>query len=347
MNKHASFLTIVILLSAALSACAPAKPSIYQGLKETEDAVLDSEIDLSEPSLADALDVEPSSVEMTPEQEALAADLSNEERALITKWHKGQTDKLSFVVVDEDQKLVRRAHLATTPRRLASVTKLPTAISALNHVNGIDFQKVKRMLKSSHNGEASRYLRLAVKAMQNYIVQGPTYSAASSCPSSSVLRNEHPAARIVFDWFRRQIPQADWTNGSLKDGAGCDYGNFLSPLQIVQLLKMADDQGPAFGGQDFEQFLSKSGVDGTWRGRNTDAPGRVLAKTGTLAVSSNLAGYFYANRDRQLRKYYFAILIAKTAAENVSNTRSLSEGLVRHWLKTFSATSGDGLGQLP
>lgn len=275
----------------------------------------------------------------------LTDTLTKAEADIAKTYHKNQLSRFSFVIVDAKTNKVMRSYKAQQPRRLASVTKISTAISALENVNGPSVAKIKSMLKSSNNGEASRYLRLSVKTMFNYIVPGSGYTAAASCPSA--VNNEGPAATMILDWLQDEVPDVNWSGSSLKDGAGCNYANQMTAVQTAKILQYADLKGAAYGGQTFENLLSISGVDGTWASRNKDHKGLVLAKTGTLNPNANLAGYFYARRNGALQKYYFAVFVEKdSGTTNASNARTFIEMLVRNWINYYAKQAGEPIADL-
>ncbi|MBY0384674.1 D-alanyl-D-alanine carboxypeptidase [bacterium] len=328
----------LVLFLGMLAACSQNQRSIYGDLGPEEDGIVDSEIPADNPADDEPKEPEPTLV--------LPDTLTKAEADIARVYHKNQLSRFSFIILDAEKNTVIRSYHSLQPRRLASVTKIATSITALENIDGANISKVSAMLKSSNNGEASRYLRLAVKTMANYIVPGSGYTESSSCPSTAV-KNEAKAAEIMFDWLQSQIPNADWSEGALLDGAGCNYGNFLNALQITQILRFADSKGPVFGGKSFESLLSISGVDGTWAGKNKDHKGQVLAKTGTLNPNANLAGYFYARRDGVLKKYYFAVLVEKDpGSANAAAARTFIEQLVRNWINYFAKQEGEALAQL-
>lgn len=338
LNMKTKILLLTTLLIA--TACGKSSHSIYQGLAEDEDGVINSVVDdenQTEDQLADRDDAK---------TVVLPDELTSAEANLIKQYLSNQTAKVSFAVVDAEDDSIVRAYRSLQLRKLASVTKVSTSIAALENVNGIEVNKVKAMLKSSDNGEASRYVRLAAKAIEGWVSPGSNYSTPHSCPGSSTLQKENEAAKIVLSWIKKQVSDIDWSGAALKDGAGCDYGNVMTPLQMLNVLRLADSKGKAFAGLSYEQLLSISGVDGTWASRNTDAKGRVLAKTGTLSVAGNLAGYFYAKRNGVLKKYYFAVLVEKSSSQTNANVRTMIEGLVRNWINYYSQQKGESLALL-
>lgn len=331
MNKF-----ILISLSCLFfAACAKSPKSIYSNLAPDEDGVIEAEI--SSEDITEAADS--NDKHMREEAFILSDTLTTAEKDIAAKHHNNQLSRFSFLIVDARSKNVMRSYKALQPRRLASVTKVPTAITALENVDGPSIDKIKAMLKSSNNGEASRYLRLAVKALANYIVPGNGYTQAHSCPSA--VQQEEKAADLVLGWLQAEIENMDWTDSVLKDGAGCDYGNFMNAYQIIKILEYADSKGKAYKGLSFESLLSISGVDGTWANRNTDHKGMVLAKTGTLNPNANLAGYFYARRNGVMNKYYFVVFVEKdSGSANSTKARTFIESLVRHWINYYSQQPG-------
>lgn len=331
MNK----LLTLALTSLIAVACAKHNKSIYANLATDEDGVLDSGI---------PYDGDEDSQEPQPPL-VLTDTLTKAETDIAKKYHKSQLSRFSFLIVDAETQNVMRSYKALQPRRLASVTKIPTALTALENVNGPSIDKIKSMLKSSNNGEASRYLRLSIKSLFNYVAPGSSYSAAHSCPSS--LSNEHKAASLMLDWIKSEVANVDWDGGNLKDGAGCDYGNFMNAVQMVKILQLADSKGAAYNGQTFEKLLSISGVDGTWASRNTDHKGLVLAKTGTLNPNANLAGYFYARRGGKMHKYYFVVFVEKDSGSTAATqARTFIESLVRNWINYYAAQEGEAIAHL-
>lgn len=324
---------ILPLILFSTLACSQGYKSIYANLPEGADGVVDAVI----PENGSDQDEE---INGSPQPSIMLQNkLSASEAQIVQKYYSNQIEKFSFIVADAEKAKILRNYYSDRQKRLASVTKIHMALAALETVSGVDVAKVKAMLKSSNNSEASRYARLSAKAIDNYITTGSAYSDAHSCPTT--YKNDAPAAAIVHEWLQDSI-QTDWQNSMLKDGAGCDYGNVMSALQITKVLQHADAAGAAYAGQNFEQLLSISGVDGTWANYNKDAKGMVLAKTGTLTPTSNLAGYFYAKRNGQMKKYYFALLVDKDSSSS-SAARAFIEAMVRHWISYYSQQEGSAL----
>lgn len=340
-QQRISFLAIVVAFAAiAASACAPKRSGFYGGLGPDEDGVISTTVggEKDEKQKVEDPPTEGKPAEEKPSEERpakLGADLSERESQLIKTYLSGKSEKLSFLVVNAETKAYARDHLGGDLRILASVTKLATAVAALKNVEGISVASVSTMLKTSHNGLASKYVRLAAKSIDGTEVAGDPFASSHSCPGNTSA--EAPAAKTVLGWYQRGITAFDWTGSALLDGAGCNYGNKMTSKQILKLLEFADSYGKAFGGKDFADLLSISGIEGTWAGRNTDDKGMIFAKTGTLGVASNLAGYFFVKRAGQLNKYYFAVFVDKTGGASSARARQLIESLVRHWIDELSA----------
>lgn len=326
-------LPVLFLLFAA---CSKSGKGIYENIPANEDGIVD--VSLTEEDIS----LEKISQRNWTNEIIKADDLSSPEISIVKTYHRGQFSRFSFIIVDAESNKVVRSYLADTPRKLASVTKVSTAIASLETIPNVNVNTIKTMLKSSLNNIASKYVRLAAKSINNYTTNKKSYNEPHSCPST--FKNDQKAAEIVFEWIASQFKDVDWTNASLKDGAGCDYENKMSAFQLTKIFQLADSMGPIYDGHSFEQLLSISGTDGTWANYNKDTKGRILAKTGTLSPASNLAGYFYAKKQDKLKKYYFAILVEKDAGtENTNKARKFIEALMRNWIFFYSEHDGEFL----
>ncbi|MCJ8277317.1 MAG: hypothetical protein HRT44_13690 [Bdellovibrionales bacterium] len=216
----------VSILLALVTGCSNEPMSIYEGIPEEGDGVISVDIG-DETEEIDPIIEEP--------QQKLNL-LSETEEELIDDLHNGEKDKLSFLVVDVETSKIMRSYYAEEPRRLASVSKIPTALAALEEVNNVSVSKVSSMLKSSNNGEASRYVRLAARAIDGYVTQGSAYT--SGCPSA--FRNDTPAAKIVENWVFNTVPSSDWMEASLNDGAGCHYDIFMTCMHVARIIEGAE-----------------------------------------------------------------------------------------------------------
>ncbi|MEM7646358.1 MAG: D-alanyl-D-alanine carboxypeptidase [Pseudomonadota bacterium] len=335
MNWIPKKLILLVFLPLLLMgvACAPIHSSIYDELPTDEngeplDGVIAVDVEDNQDEFPDLEDTQPEYQDQ----------LSKAERQIIDERHEGEDEKISFLVVNAETQTVVRSFRAQQPRRLASVTKVSTALAALNEVNNVSVSKVRTMLKTSNNAEASRYVRLAAKAIEDHETPGSHSTSAHGC--SSVIKYEKETATIVLDWIKALKPDVDWSEASLNDGAGCSYDNFMSATQTVHILSAADEFGEKYDGQSFEDLLSISGVDGTWRRFNNESKGRIFAKTGTLRPNSNLAGYFYVNRDGKDVKYYFTVFVEKKGSSYSQKARKLIEALVRQWMGQLKKEEG-------
>lgn len=325
------FYLLVLSSCLVLIGCSKHNNSVFQDLAPDEDGVISVKIP-----------EDPNEEPLAKEPQRTTDQLSATELSLINQWHEGEVDKISFIVVDANQKKILRSYYANTPQRLASVSKITTALGALENVNNVSISKVMRMLKKSINGEASRYVRLGAKALEGYVTEADAYSAPHGCPEEFL--NDEPASLIVFDWLKNEIPHVDWSGATYFDGAGCHYDNFMSPLQTVKILEYAENRGAVYAGRNFEDLLSINGQDGTWKNKNLDHKGYIFAKTGTLNPNGNLAGYFYARRNGKLHPYYFTIFVQKKGPGQYStNARKLMEAIMRYWINYYSSHEGQPL----
>lgn len=102
-----------------------------------------------------------------------------------------------------------------------------------------------------------------------------------------------------LSWAQAVIPEKELAGKlnfeegtyAIKDGSGLSNVNFISPRQMVELLKYAYNKPKIF--DRLYNALPVNGVDGTLSNRmsGTEYAGRVHAKTGSLSVASTLAGY--------------------------------------------------------
>lgn len=331
MAKTKYISLLVLLFSLIFNAACSKDEGLYQNLGPEEDGVVSIGI--------------PDDDEPAPQPESRGIDqLTSEEVALVDRWHEGDYDKLSFVVVDVDRSEVLKSYFSEIPARLASVSKITTALAALENVRNVEVPKVANMLKISNNGEASRYVRLGAKALEGLVLPNPHYSQKHSCPSAFL--EDEPAAQVVFKWLTEELNYVDWTGAGFYDGAGCHYDNFMSPLQVARILEYADSKGKAYNNLQFEDLLSINGKDGTWKNKNLEHKGYIFAKTGTLNPNANLSGYFYARKNNQFRKFYFSVFIQKKGGGSYSTkARRLIEELLRYWINYYSAYPGDSLGE--
>ena len=90
-------------------------------------------------------------------------------------------------------------------------------------------------------------------------------------------------------------------NYVIADGSGISRYNLVSAEQVLSVLKYMYSSDPYLF-NIFLQSLPVGGVDGTIgkRMNNTDADGKVHAKTGTLRGVSCLSGYVTAKNDHLL-----------------------------------------------
>jgi D-alanyl-D-alanine carboxypeptidase/D-alanyl-D-alanine-endopeptidase (penicillin-binding protein 4) len=101
----------------------------------------------------------------------------------------------------------------------------------------------------------------------------------------------------VGEFLRRQgVRTEGW---GLEDGSGLSRANVVTPAGLVDLLAAMDRHPHAAA---FRDSLPVAGADGTLKARmrGNVATGRVVAKTGTLALVNALAGYVTTARGERL-----------------------------------------------
>ena len=107
------------------------------------------------------------------------------------------------------------------------------------------------------------------------------------------------AGHIAVGEFLQAAGGADAKRWGVEDGSGLSRSNVVTPAGLVDLL-VAMDRHPHAAA--FRDSLPVAGADGTLKTRmkGTPAEGRVLAKTGTLALVNALAGYVTTARGERL-----------------------------------------------
>lgn len=106
------------------------------------------------------------------------------------------------------------------------------------------------------------------------------------------------------DIFVKAI-SSDFAKLSLKDGAGASRYNFVTPKQIISLLRKAYSQSYR---NVFMAALPISGLDGTlkWRMNTPEMTGKIYAKTGTMTAVTALSGFLVTKNQQTL---IFAMII--------------------------------------
>jgi D-alanyl-D-alanine carboxypeptidase/D-alanyl-D-alanine-endopeptidase (penicillin-binding protein 4) len=106
------------------------------------------------------------------------------------------------------------------------------------------------------------------------------------------------AGHIAIGEFLRRL-RVKTEGWGLEDGSGLSRSNIVTPTGLVDLL-VAMDRHPHASA--FRDSLPVAGIDGTLKARMKGSPaeGRVLAKTGSLALVNSLAGYVTTSRGERL-----------------------------------------------
>lgn len=164
--------------------------------------------------------------------------------------------------------------ITNAPKMLAAVASQPLPMM------------ISTMLKDSDNVIANSLF----KTMGQFYTQQP-----------GSWQNGHDALRNIFS----KKVQLNMSKATIVDGAGGSRYNYLTPQQIVTLLRKA--YASPYG-SIFIAALPVSGVDGTLKARmNTPAVlGKVRAKTGTETAVTTLSGYLETRKKHTL---VFSIMI--------------------------------------
>ncbi len=103
---------------------------------------------------------------------------------------------------------------------------------------------------------------------------------------------------------------------SFYDGSGLSRQNLVTPQAVIKLLRYVNTQP---WGAAYRATLPVAGVDGSLaeRFKNTDAQGRVMAKTGSLGHVNSLSGYLTTAKGEEIA---FSIL---SNNHNLTNKRAL------------------------
>jgi D-alanyl-D-alanine carboxypeptidase/D-alanyl-D-alanine-endopeptidase (penicillin-binding protein 4) len=181
--------------------------------------------------------------------------------SLDEELHAAGGSDAALVVLDRPGSPALYAHRPTTPRILASNTKLFTTAAGLAHFGSRIASLVRRILLPSDN-------RLA-QDLSNRLGNGSRSRGAAAAVTYAHRLGAHP--RLV-------------------DGSGLSRSDSASPLDIVHLLTGMEHT------RNFSIWvnaLPNAGRSGTlqYRMRGTPAAGRCAAKTGTLRDVSALSGY--------------------------------------------------------
>ncbi len=169
--------------------------------------------------------------------------------------------------------------IRVTGDTVTSGAPLPAGLRELGAHEGPTMAELIRSInKESRNLQAEALLRLLGAR-----VSGEGSAAAGHIAIGEFLR-------------RTRVNTQAW---GIEDGSGLARSNVVTPAGLVDLL-VAMDRHPHASA--FRDSLPVAGTDGTLktRMRGTAAEGRLLAKTGTLALVNALAGYVTNSRGDRL-----------------------------------------------
>ncbi len=143
--------------------------------------------------------------------------------------------------------------------------------------------------------------------MQNLLLLVGAQDAADERASGAVTERFRSSEARALETMQRWLASIGIARGSamLEDGAGLSRRNLVSPRAMTTLLV---HEGSAPETQAFRVALPEAGIDGslTGRMRDTDAHGRVHAKTGSMNYTWSLAGYVRTKAGERLA---FALML--------------------------------------
>ncbi|MBN8482945.1 MAG: D-alanyl-D-alanine carboxypeptidase/D-alanyl-D-alanine-endopeptidase [Xanthomonadales bacterium] len=143
--------------------------------------------------------------------------------------------------------------------------------------------------------------------MQNLLLLVGAQDAAEERASGIVAERFRSSEARALETMQRWLASIGIAPGSalLEDGAGLSRRNLVSPRAMTTLLV---HEGSAPEAQAFRVALPEAGIDGslTGRMRDTDAQGRVHAKTGSMNYTWSLAGYVRTKAGERLA---FALML--------------------------------------
>lgn len=154
------------------------------------------------------------------------------------------------------------------------------------------------------------------------------------------------AGAIVAEWYRKTIPDADWSGLALRNGSGLTKDSRISPNQMVAILRHAARQ--AIANQAYADLLRRYHVgkveseeeygasEGSPSGKDRERNGRgrgveVKAKTGTVNFARGVVGYLHSGKGRDV---VFAVFISdyKQREAMAKQGQTWKEPPVRWWL---------------
>ncbi len=143
--------------------------------------------------------------------------------------------------------------------------------------------------------------------MQNLLLLVGAQDAAEERASGAASERFRSSEARALETMQRWLASIGIAPGSalLEDGAGLSRRNLVSPRAMTTLLV---HEGTVPEAQAFRLALPEAGVDGslTGRMRDTDAHGRVYAKTGSMNYTWSLAGYVRTKAGERLA---FALML--------------------------------------
>lgn len=154
-------------------------------------------------------------------------------------------------------------------------------------------------------------IELADKALEfsnNMMTELLQIKAAAHLVKRSVSLEE--SAEIMCNWIKKEIPKTDWTGLEFYNGSGLNSQNRITPGQLVEVLRYADQS--RFEGRSFLSLLPISGWKGTLTQRMTepDTAFRIWAKPGAMNFVYTMGGYLF---DSKGHRKVFSIMVNNLA----------------------------------
>ncbi len=159
-----------------------------------------------------------------------------------------------------------------------------TDVSNLTELASIESAPLAEVIRRMNKDSVNLYAELILRTL------GKRFGADAPVddPKMRAVRGDDAAgAAVIKKWLTEKGASFQETE-TIKDGSGLSRLNFVTPETVGRAL-IAASQMPA--AESFKNSLPVAGTDGTLRGRLTNARGKILGKTGSIAYVNTLAGY--------------------------------------------------------
>jgi D-alanyl-D-alanine carboxypeptidase/D-alanyl-D-alanine-endopeptidase (penicillin-binding protein 4) len=132
------------------------------------------------------------------------------------------------------------------------------------------------------------------------------------------------SAAVMADWFRRQMPGADWAGFAPGNHSGLSVRSRASPRHMAQVLAYAWPR--QYAGRPFASLLKTVGFQAEINEPLPGDPVQIRAKTGTMYYGRGLAGYLTGAGGRQAGFAVFVSDLAARAAADAALDRRFVTG---------------------